>query len=633
VALAVLLSARLLPAASLPVVNVHAALLPNAIIIDDGDANFQLFGPPTGWRTATSTPNDYYTGDVTWTTNISATEASENYARWTLPVSATLPMTYEVMAFVPRYNSTTQLARYVIHRNGITQTRTLNQNAYYAEWVSLGTYPFVTGTNYVELGDATGEAQYSKRIGFDAIAFVPQLPQSPITPSLPFTPVAALGLPLIIGGSRLETISATTSRYIQTIDPQRHYRMGCAAGQRGENGVAVLAFGQPWAVDLGYGALIFGALFPATLAQVSDAAKGFIRGYAECAPANSAIKLDLGLGVNNYKGETNNGHGRAWAGMVNGVDAWLQTSQHKDRVRVFGAADMEPSWNTVTNTRAWVDGYVAVAMRPLINFGSCDGCPTGLNPNQQPNNGWTVEDIWYISAGAKDTLALPEIYLRSGIHADQWYRISLHGATQHNKKIAYAGVLTQYAACQDTDPTNCALNGTDNTPTQGLQQLNNAINADARTAFSVTRASDITWKQDGTLIAAQATKFVVPAVAHRTLGSLGDGVVVTDVQPPLPAHVFIGNNMWLGEVDGAVTQVYAGTVRGWTGEGVVTEHGGVAAFDVLADGTIALRAIVRGPEGAAALSVVDMEGNRLTLVDAAGRTFGFDVITQQWSMS
>ncbi len=458
---------------------------------------------------------------------------------------------------------TTQQARYVVNRNGITDTRTINQNSYFGEWVSLGSHVFVTGTNYVELGDATGETAYSKRIGFDAMAFVPQV-------TLPFTPTVRVALPITQNG---DVRIGTTSRYIQTIDPQRHYRMGCEAGRRGESGVAVLAFGQPWAVNLGYGALIFGALFPATMSQVSDAAQGFIRGYAECAPANSSIKIDLGLGVNNYRGETNAGHGRAWGAMVNSVDVWLQTSPHKNRAGVFGAADLEPSWNTVTNTRAWVDGYAAVATRPLINFGSCDGCPTALNPTQQPNNGWKVEDIWYVSAGASGMLvrSMPEIYLRSGIHADQWYRISLHGATQHNKKIEYAGALTQYAACQDTDPQNCALNGTDNTPEMGLRQLNDAINADARTAFSATNVSDITWKQDITSTVALAAKtFVAPGVAHRALG-VGDGVLIDDVQPPLPAHVFTGNNVWMGQTtSGGVLQIYAGLVRDWTDEGVAT---------------------------------------------------------------
>ncbi len=164
----------LMVAALAPTHPAHAAtpLPPSALIVDDGDVGFQLFRPShTGWRTAASTPNDYYNGDVTWTTNV--TDTVENYARWSLPVSATLPMTYEVFAFVPRYNSTTQQARYVVNRNGITDTRTINQNSYFGEWVSLGSHVFVTGTNYVELGDATGETAYSKHIGFDAVAFVP----------------------------------------------------------------------------------------------------------------------------------------------------------------------------------------------------------------------------------------------------------------------------------------------------------------------------------------------------------------------------------------------------------------------------------------------------------------------------
>jgi len=41
--------------------------------------------------------------------------------------------------------------------------------------VSLGIYDFgsATGSNYVRLNDVTGETYLSKRVGFDAVAFVP----------------------------------------------------------------------------------------------------------------------------------------------------------------------------------------------------------------------------------------------------------------------------------------------------------------------------------------------------------------------------------------------------------------------------------------------------------------------------
>jgi hypothetical protein len=83
--------------------NAQITLPPSAIVVDDTDAGFAKFGPAASWFIATGTSFNYYGGSTTWTTNV-ATD-TVNYARWSLPISATLPMTYEVFAFVPRYHS------------------------------------------------------------------------------------------------------------------------------------------------------------------------------------------------------------------------------------------------------------------------------------------------------------------------------------------------------------------------------------------------------------------------------------------------------------------------------------------------------------------------------------------------
>ena len=83
-------------------------------------------------------------------------------------------MTYEVFAFIPRYNATTTNAVYTISRGGLTTTKSINQNNSFAEWVSLGQHLFDdSGANHVMLTDATGEPVNTKQVGFDAIAFVP----------------------------------------------------------------------------------------------------------------------------------------------------------------------------------------------------------------------------------------------------------------------------------------------------------------------------------------------------------------------------------------------------------------------------------------------------------------------------
>jgi hypothetical protein len=58
----------------------------------------------------------------------------------------------------------------------VTEYRTVNQNAYYDAWVSLGSFAFSGAAGeYVELTDATGESYTTKRmLGFDAIKWVRQ---------------------------------------------------------------------------------------------------------------------------------------------------------------------------------------------------------------------------------------------------------------------------------------------------------------------------------------------------------------------------------------------------------------------------------------------------------------------------
>ena len=98
-----------------------------------------------------------------------------------------------------------------------------------------------------------------------------------------------------------------------------------------------------------------------------------------------------------------------------------------------------------------------------------------------------------MSYGANKARAFPEIYARSGIHARQWQYISLYAALQKGARIEFAGVLTQYQACQDRDPSGCRADGLDNTPQQGWEQMQDVLNADTRTTQVLPTPSDITW--------------------------------------------------------------------------------------------------------------------------------------------
>lgn len=279
--------------------------------------------------------------------------------------------------------------------------------------------------------------------------------------------------------------AATTSRYMKTTDPTILDRLGCVQGQAAQQGAVVLDFGSPSFNGTYYGSIVFGSNTFRSVAQIQAAAKAFLTGYWRCSPYYPHITLVVG--TSNYRGATNSGHGRAWANMVNNVLAWIGQRGYTSQEDVAGGSDMELSWNTASATRAWINGYDTVDVRPIYNYGDAAGCP----PYGSCNNGWTQEDVWYVSWGAPPAWPLPEIYTTNGSMASQWYRMSLYAYTRHFRRMNIAGTMTQKQACLDNG--GCT-NGTDNTPAAGWTQLWSSLNADARTAQSLAWSTDITWK-------------------------------------------------------------------------------------------------------------------------------------------
>jgi murein DD-endopeptidase MepM/ murein hydrolase activator NlpD len=143
-------------------------------VCDDGDACFALAGPSAYWHRATTcgTTALGYGGDMYWT-YVNGSVVS-NSARWTPVLGG--PGTYQVSVFVPRCDATSQLAKYKVVHNGVTEYKTVNQNVYYDAWVPLGTFAFTGAAGeYVELTDATGESYTTRRLlGVDAVKWVRQ---------------------------------------------------------------------------------------------------------------------------------------------------------------------------------------------------------------------------------------------------------------------------------------------------------------------------------------------------------------------------------------------------------------------------------------------------------------------------
>jgi hypothetical protein len=279
----------------------------------------------------------------------------------------------------------------------------------------------------------------------------------------------------------------TTSRYMKTTDPNVLSNEGCNQAQAGEAGRIVLFFGQPWVQAGTYGTIIFGSNTFRSISQIEAAVKGWLGGYWGCTPVNGP-KVLLAVGTSNFRGETTSGHGAAWARMVNRIEAWIKSPpSYESQETARGASDMETAWNTVANTRAWVNGYASAytGTQYYYNFGDAGGCP----PYGSCLNGWTQADVYYVSYGAAPAWPLPQIYCEvcysgdtNGGQSRQWYRMALW-AKLNAGGMYILGSLTQWAAAG-----NCCTN----TPAQGWSQLWDDLNGDSRTAQSLETSSDIT---------------------------------------------------------------------------------------------------------------------------------------------
>jgi hypothetical protein len=286
--------------------------------------------------------------------------------------------------------------------------------------------------------------------------------------------VALAATALSAAGVARAAPAATTTRYMTTTDRAALFQEGCA--QTDETGIVILDFGQPWWDGTSFGTILFGANTFRSVADIEAAVEGWLDGYWSCGGIGSAR---LAIGTSNFRGFTQRAHGAAWAGLVTRVNDWiLAPPSWGARLAARGASDLEPSWNTAANSRAWVDGYTSVFQYPFYNYGSADGCP----PFGSCNNGWTQEDVWYVAYGAASAWPIPEIY--SPANAQQWYRIGQYGAVHHGSAVHFLGTLTQRAAAG-----GCCTNA----PDQGWQQLFEALNGNPQTAQDLPYSTDITW--------------------------------------------------------------------------------------------------------------------------------------------
>ncbi|PFF83222.1 hypothetical protein CN329_26995 [Bacillus cereus] len=297
---------------------------------------------------------------------------------------------------------------------------------------------------------------------------------------------------------------SSLSRFMSTVNTATLYsegeQLGTMAASTTRDDIIVLDFGWPKynKSTKTYGTLLFtgfgaGNTFASTT-DIASAVKSFVQGYHDKVANNvNGSKVVIAIGTNNKKGATSN-HAQAWASMVDQVNSWVK-SQNYTEIIIAAASDMEMEWNSARNTRKWVDGYKSYFLnnsKPLItlyNYGDAAGCP----PYGSCNNGWTQNDIWYISWGSGISSPLPEIYTTNSSQAKEWANLVKYSFTKDpNNPMIIAGVMTQYQACLDQG----GCSGTNNTPEQGWTQLWNELNADSQTAQTLLNPQTLHWVTD-----------------------------------------------------------------------------------------------------------------------------------------
>lgn len=180
---------------------------PAEIVVDNRDPGFVWGGAAGSFYQR----NVGYGGHLNWTWN-RATQYT-HWAKWFPHITS--PGNYEVYAYIASRFFGSKSARYQVYHNGQRHDKIVNQNNYYDQWVSLGTYVFSGGPNeYVFMTNATGEGNGTRYVGYDAVKFVRRDGDAPPPPPSDCAIAPVLGFGRIWNG------------YSQV-----RAKLGCAQGQ------------------------------------------------------------------------------------------------------------------------------------------------------------------------------------------------------------------------------------------------------------------------------------------------------------------------------------------------------------------------------------------------------------------
>ena len=268
----------------------------------------------------------------------------------------------------------------------------------------------------------------------------------------------------------------------------------CDQAKKVPRGVVILSFGaQRAAGSNGFGTLI-------SKDQIIATTSAWATGLAECGTGPWEVSI----------GTSNSGSVTAYNGYMGGIE-WAKIvvaaqAVSDPRTVISGSVDLEPGWGPPGQARAWVDGYVRTTSARLWNFGSADGCPQTISTDLTCNNGWTIDDVLWVSGHAGPNIfAMPQIHTRSGALSRQWAVLAARAITM-KMPIRIAALTVQTAACTQVKG-GC--------PTTGISawdawtQLRKALDAIPSTAgMPLGAPMDIRW--------GWANGFVIPPPTTTT---------------------------------------------------------------------------------------------------------------------
>jgi hypothetical protein len=197
----------------------------------------------------------------------------------------------------------------------------------------------------------------------------------------------------------------TISYYLDTVETGSLFDLGCALGNHDrridgeQDNIVLLDFGEAdYDDDIDkYGVQLFNGQGFREMTQIADAAEWFGTGYWSCTGENErSSTVRIGIAINNRGSYIGYAHGTWWGWLVNEVNRRFSEYGYTDQLSAAGAIDIELNWNSPSNTKLWVDGYIVGSSGGyfLYNFGDCAGCPNKYYPNWQPDNNWTQEDVY-----------------------------------------------------------------------------------------------------------------------------------------------------------------------------------------------------------------------------------------------